>query len=388
MKSVGHGRLLLRIAGLIYRTTSEAWRRVRGSTEFGDLRAEIRLLREEVARFRAEGDLLRGRLARIDAAHRPHYPRAARFDVLWHIRRWGISVADASRTFVLSPSTIGRWLADVESGRSALARPAAAIRRLPDLTRELVRRLILEQADWGSRRICGVLVRLGAIVSRRSVQRIKREGPPNRPRPQPDRTALGRPVVAKHADHVWLADLTTVSLLGLRTLWIVAIVDAFSRRIVAIRAFARVPTGSDVRAILRTAFQLGIPKYLLTDRGSQFKCDAVSKLCRRRGVLRRYGAVARWQSVAIIDRFFGSLKLEYASRWFVLLPLERVTAGLHRYTQWYNRLRPHQGLGGRVPDDVHFARPRRKLHGELRGVTLSYFCGDPKLPVYRRKLAA
>ena len=281
----------------------------------------------------------------------------------------------------LSPSTIGRWLAVVESGQGAWV-------RLPDVTRELVRRLLLEQADWGTRRIRDVLVRLGAKLSRRSVQRIKREEPPPRPRPQPDRSAPGRLVVAKHPDHVWLADMTTVSFLGLRTLRIVAVIDAFSRRIVAIRAFARVPKASDVRAILRDAFSRALPNYLLTDRGTQFKACAITKLCRRRGVRRRYGAVARWQSVAIVDRFFKSLKSEYISRWLVLLPMECVTAALHRYTKWYNRLRPHQGLGGATPDEAYSGRRPRKSRGELRDVTLSYFRRDPKLPVYRRRLAA
>jgi transposase InsO family protein len=383
-------RVLLMIASLICRATNAAWRTLAArGVEFGDLRARIRVLQAEVARRDELIGLLQGRLARMDAASRPRYSPDGRFAILWHVRRWGVSISKAARLFVLDETTVRRWFGAVERGRSALVRLREPLNRLSDLTRELARRLILEQANWGTRRICQAMVRLGVVLSRRSVQRIKREGPPRRPRPQPDRTSLGRPVKADRPNHVWLADLTTVSLFGLRTIWIGAVVDVFSRKVLAIRAWARTPTGRDVRLLLRAAIQLcGSARYLVTDRGGQFKADVLSKFLARRGILRRYGAVARWQSVAVVDRFFGSLKREYVSRWMVLLPLERLNAAIHRYTDWFGRHRPHQGLGGCTPDEVYFRRRRRNCEGRMTDVRRTYFRGDPKLPVYRRVLAA
>jgi putative transposase len=374
---------------LIYLTTDRAWRRLAGAVEFGELRAENRHLREEVARRDEVIELLQTRIGRLEPSRRPHYPRFARFAILWHVHRWGLSLAEAARTFVLCPITLSRWMAAVERGRTALVGPRSPLNRLPDLTRELVRKLIVEQATWGTRRIRDALVRLGVALSRRSVQRIKREGPTRGPRQRPDRTCVGRPVVADHPNHVWLADLTSVSLLGLRSIWICAVVDVFSRKVLAIRAWARTPTGRDVRMLLRGALDLWqAPRYLVTDRGCQFIEGSVSRLLRRCGVRRRYGAVARWQSVAVIDRFFESLKHEYASRWMVLLPLRRVNDALHRYTEWFSRHRPHQGLDGATPDEVYFRRRRGLRAGRLRDVKLTYWRGDPKLPVYRRVLAA
>ena len=175
----------------------------------------------------------------------------------------------------------------------------------------------------------------------------------------------------------------------MRRIWIGAVLDVFSRKVVAIRAFARVPKARDVRRMLRGAFvEFGTPSYLVTDRGCQFKADALSKFLKRRGVLRRYGAVARWQSVAVIDRFFKSFKGEYASRWFVLQPLARINDALHRYVRWFSIHRPHQGIGGRAPDEVYFRRSRRHRVAAIRDVRLTHFRDDPKLPVYRRVLAA
>jgi len=195
--------------------------------------------------------------------------------------------------------------------------------------------------------------------------------------------------VADRPNHVWLADLTSLSFLGLRSIWIGAVVDVFSRKVLSIRAWARVPTAADVRLLLRAAIELaGAPKYLVTDRGTQFTAAALSAFLRRRRILRRYGAVARWQSVAVIDRFFLSLKREYASRWLLFLPIDRVNAALHRYTAWFGKHRPHQGLAGRTPDEVFYRRRRRLPAGHLTEVRLTHLRGDSKLPVYRRLRAA
>jgi putative transposase len=387
---LNYGRALMLLGDSIYRATQRAWRRIAaGGLEFGDLRGRLRLADERVARLEAECELLRVRLARIEPSCRPHYARHARFEILWHVRRWGLSLADAAKTFLLSPETLGRWFKLQQAGNSVLVVPRRAINRLSDLTRELVRRLVLEQADWGTQRICDVLVRLGISLSRRSVQRIRREGSARGPRPVPDRTSLGCPVVAKYPNHLWMADLTSIGTPSIRQIFIAGIVDVFSRKVLALRAWARVPTAADVRALLREAIRLfGAPRYLVTDRGTQFKADVLSRFLQRRGVSRRYGAVARWQSVAVIDRFFGALKAEYAFRWLLLLPVARVNQVLHGYVLWHARHRPHQGLGGRTPEEVFHGRRRATPEGQVVGVRLTYLKGDDRLPVYRALKAA
>jgi len=142
-------RLLLSVAAMILRVTDAAWRKIAsGGVDFGDLRARLRFLEGELARKDEVIELLQSRLGRFDPDRRPHYSRHSRFAILWHIRRWGLSITQAARTFVLAPTTISRWFAAVERRRSALVGPPSPLNRLPDLTRELVRRLLLEQAAW------------------------------------------------------------------------------------------------------------------------------------------------------------------------------------------------------------------------------------------------
>jgi hypothetical protein len=94
------------------------------------------------------------------------------------------------------------------------------------------------------------------------------------------------------------------------------------------------------------------PNYIVSDRGTQFQSDYLA-WCHRRGVRPRFGAVGRSGSIAVIERFFRSLKDE------MLRPLRLVpmtVAGMARelaaYVLWYNEHRPHQGLGGRTPAEM------------------------------------
>jgi hypothetical protein len=104
---------------------------------------------------------------------------------------------------------------------------------------------------------------------------------------------------------------------------------------------------------------------------------------------RRYGAVARWQSVSIIDRTWGSAKREYLGTWILLLPLTEINEAISRYSKWFGHDRPHQGLGGSTPDEVfHRRRRRRRSAHELRDLNLMHFARAQRLPVYRRVLAA
>ena len=132
----------------------------------------------------------------------------------------------------------------------------------------------------------------------------------------------------------------------------------------------------------------GRPRYVISDRGTQFTARIFKRHLRRQKIRRRYGAVGKWQSVAVIDRFFGALKAEYAKRWMLFLPTGRIEDHLKRYVLWHGRHRPHQGLGGRTPDEVFFARRNRVPRERIRGLRLTHLAGDRRLPVYQRVVAA
>jgi len=355
------------------------------------LAAEIAALRETVGRQRAQIDLLRARLRRLHPRRRPRYRAWERLAILWHRARYGLSVSATARAFVLSAQTIINWNREAGTGRGRLVQAKPPVNKLPDLVREITHRLKGEWPRWGTRRIAGILARLGMKASRSSVQRALRERPP---RPAGGGRVLPRragELLAKRPNHIWLVDFTRVG--GIfRALFVGAVVDALSRKVLALRVCVAEPTAAFAVRLLREAVRgHHAPRHLITDHGRQFTSVAFARALARRGIRHRFGAVARRgsRSLARIDRFWRSLKSEYARGLFLYRPLRSIERDLTSYVSWFNAERPHTGLGLRTPHEVHHGRPRRRPRAITRGVlAVRFVAGDRRLPVLRLRHAA
>ena len=352
------------------------------------LTAENAALRETVERQRAQIELLRARLRRLHPRRRPRYRPWERLAILWHRSRYGLSIAATARAFVLSVQTVVNWNREVASGAARLVQAKPAVNRLPDLVREIAHRLKGEWPRWGTRRIAGILARLGLKASRSSVQRALR-----RPRPRPTaagvlpRRAGAR--VAKRPGHVWLVDFTRVG--GLfRSVFVGAVVDAFSRKVLALRVASKDPTAAfAVRLLREAARRHGAPRHLVSDHGRQFRSAALKRALRRHGIRRRFGAIGKTGSLVLIERFWRSMRDEYARGLFLYRPLRTIERDLSSFVSWFNAERPHAGLALRTPDEVHFGRRRQRPRPITRGVlAVRFVAGDHRLPVLRLRHAA
>ena len=200
---------------------------------------------------------------------------------------------------MLTAQTILNWRR-VCAGRDPHLLPP--LRGLPDLVHDLVHRLKVEWPRWGTRRIAGQLARLGVKASRRSVQRILRRGPRKPTEPEVVNGSTGRVLLAKRPDHIWMIDFTRVGGV-VRPLWIGAVIDAFSRRVLAIGAVRGGPSSAFAVRLLRDAIRKnGTPRWLVTDKDPVLRGGLVQRLLTRHGILRRYGAVGRKGSIALIER--------------------------------------------------------------------------------------
>ena len=94
------------------------------------------------------------------------------------------------------------------------------------------------------------------------------------------------------------------------------------------------------------------PKYLIADKGPQFVAGVYREWCRKNGIGARYAAVDSLRATAIVERFFRSLKTEWLRRVRLPLQLAEMTRTVQLYLDWYHAHRPHQGLGGRTPNEV------------------------------------
>jgi hypothetical protein len=80
-----------------------------------------------------------------------------------------MSLRATCRAFVISLPTICAWLKDVRQGVRRLIRSRSPARGTSDLACEIAWHLKREWPRWGTRRIAGILARLGLEGSRSSV---------------------------------------------------------------------------------------------------------------------------------------------------------------------------------------------------------------------------
>src|SRR6266849_3257116 len=183
------------------------------------LRAELERLRLEISLLREEIRIKDARMQYIEAQKRPHYPPTQRLAILElrAARNW--SLAQAARTFLVTPATIASWMARLdEEGPDALVRLPEPVNKFPDFVGYLVRRLKILCPTLGKVKIAQVLARAGLHLGPTTVHRMLRETRP--PRPCPILQPASRTVTARKPNDLWHVDLTTVpTTLGFWTSW-------------------------------------------------------------------------------------------------------------------------------------------------------------------------
>ena len=141
--------------------------------------------------------------------------------------------------------------------------------------------------------------------------------------------------------------------LGLRSWQVLGILDAWSRLPVGIAVYRAEPHAPQIAAALRRAVAVhGAPRVLVSDRGRVFRSAAVRRATHRLRIQHRFGAVGQTGSIALLERFWRTLKeLIDADRPALFVgDLERRLATALVYYAWF---RPHAGLGGATPIERH-----------------------------------
>jgi hypothetical protein len=180
----------------------------------------------------AENLLLRHQLAVLTRPTRKQPRLRARDKFFWVVVR--PVRRDWRRHLVLvRPESVIRWHGQAWRlfwrwrSRGPIGRP-----RLSTEVRELIATMAHDNPRWGSERIRGELLKLGLVVSKRSIQRYRRRGPAS-PSSQTWRTFL-----RNHAHHVWAADLLTVQTLTFKTLYVLVFIAHGRRELVHLNVTA------------------------------------------------------------------------------------------------------------------------------------------------------
>ena len=367
--------------------------------------AECDILRTEVALLREELRIKDARMQRIPPRNRPHYPPHERLAILelQAARAWSIS--QTARAFLLTAATIGSWSRRLDQqGEDGLVQLPVPVNRFPDFVAHAVRQLKVLCPSMGKVRIANMLGRAALHISASSVGRmLARSNPSPPPSREPTQSESGRTVIVKHPGYAWNVDLTLMptragfwvpwlpSALTQRwpfCWWIAVILDHFSRRVIGFAVFKKQPTSEEICSVFDSAVSRAgyAPKCTISDHGVQFGA-AFGEWCERNGVKPRFGAIGRYGSIAIIERFMRTLKSEGLRRVLVPLRLDAMCACTARYIDWYNECRPHQALRGATPcevcDRVVPANQQPRLEPRARYPAASV-CAAPHVPVARR----
>lgn len=159
-------------------------------------------------------------------------------------------------------------------------------------------------------------------------------------------------------NQVWVSDITYLKT-GEGWLYLAAIMDLYSRRIVGWQVDKRMTSSLVCRALMQAYNLRNPPRGLVvhTDRGSQYTGTRFQSMLKCYGLRSSMGDVGACWDNAVMERFWGSLKHE----WLLLVP-QPTRAGMKQdvtaYMRYYNLERNHAASGGQSPE--HYERMTEK----------------------------
>lgn len=233
-----------------------------------------------------------------------------------------------------------------------------------DLT--LMRRidaLHLEHPFAGARMLSRLLGREGSRAGRRHVSTLMKrmgiEAIYRRPNTSRKHAAhkiwpyLLRARKIDRANQVWALDTTYIPM-ARGFVYLTAVVDWASRRVLAHRVAITLESCHAVEALEEAFARYGHPQIVNTDQGSQFTAaDFTDAVLERRIALSMDGK-GSWRDNVFVERLWRSVKYEevYLRAYDTVSHARRSIAA---YLAWYNQSRPHSSLEGKTPDEAYFA---------------------------------
>ena len=220
--------------------------------------------------------------------------------------------------------------------------------------------LYLASPFYGSRRMAAVLRREGWAVNRKRVRRLMRVmaleaiyQKPNTSRKHPDHKVypyLLRNLTIDRPNQVWCADITYIPM-AKGFAYLIAVMDWFSRRILAWRVSITLEADFCVEALRDAMHRFGQPEIFNTDQGVQFTSASFLTELETQGVRISMDGKGRFLDNIFIERLWRSLKYEevfikaYGSA-------REARLGIGGWLAFYNDERPHQALDYRTPRAV------------------------------------
>jgi putative transposase len=181
---------------------------------------------------------------------------------------------------------------------------------------------------------------------------------PNTSKPEPGHKIypyLLRKLAVTRPNLVWATDITYIPM-ARGFVYLIAIVDWFSRRVLSWRLSITLETDFCIEALEEALTRFGAPEIFNTDQGSQFTSMAFTSVLHREKIAISMDGRGAWRDNVFVERLWRSVKYEevylraYGS-------VSDARASLGRYLTFYNGRRPHSLLDRKTPDHVYFNQP-------------------------------
>jgi len=217
--------------------------------------------------------------------------------------------------------------------------PFAGSRMLRDLLRG-------EGIEIGRQHVATLMRRMG-------IEAIYRR--PNTSKPAPGHKIypyLLRSVSIGRPNQVWAMDITDIPM-ARGFVYLAAVVDWFSRRVLAWRLSITLEVEFCLEAVEEALVRHGKPEIFNTDQGSQFTSADFTGLLLKHAIAISMDGKGSWRDNVFVERLWRSIKYEEVYlRAYDSVAEARASIG--RYLDFYNRKRPHSSLSARTPDLAYF----------------------------------
>lgn len=152
-------------------------------------------------------------------------------------------------------------------------------------------------------------------------------------------------------NQVWATDITYIRLPG-GHVYLTAIVDLFSRRVLSWRLSNSMDSAFCVAALEEAIEKFGIPAIFNTDQGSQFTSDAFIDVLKKNNIEISMDGKGRALDNIYVERLWRSLKYEdiYLKSYGSMIELQQ---GVKQYFEFYNNERFHQALEYSTPVEIY-----------------------------------
>jgi putative transposase len=259
---------------------------------------------------------------------------------------------------------LARQAALLRLSRSSLYYEPQAV---PEAELAIMRRIDALHLDYpfaGSRMLRDRLGGEGVVIGRERVRTMMRRmciealyRRPNTSKPCPGHKIypyLLRGLAVEQPNQVWCMDITYIPM-ARGFVYLAAVVDWFSRRVLAWRVSITMEVDFCLDAVEEALATHGKPAIFNTDQGSQFTSAAFTGLLLKNGIAISMDGRGAWRDNVFVERLWRSVKYEEVYlRAYETVPEARSSIG--RYLDFFNTKRPHSSLGARTPDQVYLTQ--------------------------------